>query len=76
MILKCIGKVAYKLALPSHSKIHLVFHVSYLKKVVGSNFWVQTNMIELDDEGFIFLYPETILDKQECRLHQWMIHEV
>jgi hypothetical protein len=34
-ILKCVRQVAYQLALSSHSKIHLVFHVSCLKKVIG-----------------------------------------
>ena len=35
-VLKCVGQVAYQLALPSHSKLQPVFHVSYLKKVIGT----------------------------------------
>jgi hypothetical protein len=41
-IIKRIGSVAYKLALPTTSKIHLIFHVCCLKKVVGKNCKVET----------------------------------
>jgi hypothetical protein len=50
-IIKCIGSVAYKLALPATSKIHPLFHVPCLKKVVGQNCRVQTILPELDEEG-------------------------
>jgi hypothetical protein len=47
-ILKCVGQVAYQLALPGHSKLHPVFHVSCLKKVIGTKCQIQTHLPELD----------------------------
>lgn len=47
-ILKHIGLVAYKLALPNDLKLHPIFHVSCLKTVLGFNCRVQSNLIELD----------------------------
>ena len=43
-ILQRIGVVSYKLALPTTSRIHLVFHVSCLKKVLGNNCRVQIRL--------------------------------
>jgi len=45
--LKCLGSVAYKLALPNHFKLHPIFHVSFLNKVIGTTFQTQTSL-ELD----------------------------
>ena len=73
-IIQRIGQVAYKLALPAHSKIHPVFHVSCLKKVMGSNCKVQTNLPELDEEGSIWLHPEVVLDTRERQLRSPIYH--
>jgi hypothetical protein len=69
-ILKRVGQVAYQLAFPSHSKLHPVFHVSCLKKVIGTKCQTQTNLPELDEEGSIWLQPQAVLDQREHHLHQ------
>jgi hypothetical protein len=75
-VLKRVGQVAYQLALPSQSKLHPVFHVSCLKKVIGTRCQIQTNLLELAEEGSIWLQPEAVLDQRERHLHQRTIKEV
>ena len=41
-VLQKIGTMAYKLELPASSRVHPIFHVSCLKKVIGENLPVQT----------------------------------
>ena len=60
-MLQNIGAVAYKLELPTSSRVHLVFHVSCLKKVIGENLPVQTILLELDEEGKIILEPKVVM---------------
>jgi hypothetical protein len=59
--------MAYKLELPTSSRVHLVFHVSCLNKVIGDKIPVQNILLELDEEGKIILEPEAITG---TRIHQ------
>jgi hypothetical protein len=75
-VLKHVGQVAYQLALTSPSKLHHVFHVSCLKKVIGTRCKIQTNLPELAEEASIWLQPEVVLDQCEHFLCQRTIKEV
>ena len=61
-VLQKIGTMAYKLELPTASRLHPVFHVSCLKKVIGENLPVQTILPELDEEGKIILELEVVTE--------------
>ena len=76
IVLKRVGQVSYQLTLPSQSKLHPVFHVSCLKKVIGTRCQLQTNLPELAEEGSIWLQLEAVLDQRESRLRQRTIKEV
>ena len=67
-VLQKIGFVAYKLELPPSSHFHPVFHVSCLKKVIGTNIRAQVVLLELDNEGSIIFKLETILNRRTRHL--------
>ena len=62
-ILEKIGLVAYKLELPTGSKVHPVFHVSQLKRHVGPSD-SQTQLPLMDDTGVLMKEPISILDRR------------
>ena len=60
-----VGKVAYKLQLPSGSQIHPVFHVSQLKLCKGSVDQPGTLPLPMcDDRGMMSVFPAKILDRR------------
>ena len=66
-VLNKVGVVAYKLDLPSHGKIHLVFHVSLLKKAIGDSFQSQPLPPMLSEDQKLQAYPDSILDIRELQ---------
>ena len=54
--------MAYALDIPNKGKIHDVFHVSCLKKKLGSTTHIQIELSMLDDEGKLVLEPKCILE--------------
>ena len=64
-MLQKTGSMAYKLELPASSRVHPVFHVSCLKKVIGDKIAIQTILIELDEEGKTILESEVVTKMEE-----------
>ena len=75
-VLKKIGTLAYELELPSHVKVHLVFHVSLLNKYVPTAHHVLQDNSRLQDDGSLQVQPEYILDRRVKNLRSRNIVEV
>ncbi|KAK4391075.1 hypothetical protein Sango_2170800 [Sesamum angolense] len=62
-VLQRVGAIAYKLELPERTRIHLVFHVSQLKKKTGSSSCAPYLPTTFTAQGHVILKPETVLDR-------------
>jgi hypothetical protein len=66
--------VAYELYFPS-SRIHKVFNVSFLKKVLGQTIPLQIELPKLDEEGKLILEPEKIINRFSLSLQNITLME-
>ena len=46
-----VGEVSYELELPKGRNIHNMFHMSFLKKVVGQFLSISEDLPQLDEDG-------------------------
>ena len=74
-VLQKTGTMAHKLELPIACRVHPVFHVSCLKKIIGDRLPVQTILPEFDEEGKIILEPEVIIETRTRQLQNRSISE-
>lgn len=61
VVVQKVGRVAYKLDLPLHSKIHPVFHVSQLKKSIGDSQVLANFPAQLSADLELKVTPEAVL---------------
>ena len=72
-ITRKISPVAYGVKFPNKSRIHNVFHVSNLKKLLGQHQSAHTILHTLDNEGKLVLEPEAIINIIERGLRSHVI---
>lgn len=60
-----VGRVDCRFNLPTHSWVHLVFHVSLLKKHIGDGKAIQATLPDANmEENGKFPIPQAILDRR------------
>ncbi|KAL5718322.1 hypothetical protein ACHQM5_011235 [Ranunculus cassubicifolius] len=64
LITEKVGNVAYRLELPPGTQIHNVFHVSLLRKHLGSITPTSTQLPPYTDDSILLPQPEVVLERR------------
>ena len=76
-VLERIGNVAYRIALPTSTRAHNVFHASLLNKYVHDpNHVINWDVIQVEPEGEFQIEPMRILDRKVTMLQNRAIGQV
>ena len=68
-MLKRIGPVSYRIALPTSTRAHNVFHVYFINKYVHDpNHVINWDVIQVELEGEFRIEPMRILDRKVIML--------
>lgn len=62
--------------LPSHSKLHPIFHVSCLKPKLGAHVQTLPNLPPMDSDGVLCLEPQAIIQRRMKKLHYKAVTKV
>ena len=65
LVTQKVGNAAYKLQFPPHMKIHPVFHVSQLKKHIGSKAIPSPNLPMVNEDGTVKTGPVAVLQVRQ-----------